>query len=186
MTPVQYAKLETPAPLLDQTGVYLPYRPSRIIFDKAGEHPTALVESVTMGSIPAPIPNYVPRLPERTVAERLLSASQLETVVYAGHAWSQTIPDRFKPNKEGVRLTLAEDGDAYRKGFFLGEARLPALSERMECHYTVPTPRLLRLCSLWEGVGRCIKVKAKVWQDMPYGTNVGHLLMMFRCSGLLK
>ena len=119
--PVEYAKLETPAPLLDQTGVYLPYRPSRITFDKAGEHPTALVESVAMGSIPAPIPDYVPNLPERTVAERLLSASQLETVVYAGHAWSQTIPGRFKPNKEGVGLTLAEDGDAYRKGFFLGD-----------------------------------------------------------------
>ncbi|MDF0491371.1 strawberry notch family protein [Sphingomonas sp. H39-1-10] len=119
--PVDYAKLDTPAPLLDQTGVYLPYRPSRIVFDKAGEHPTALVESVAMGSIPAPIPDYVPRLPERTVAERLLSASQLETVVYAGHAWSQTIPGRFKPNKEGVGLTLAEDGDAYRKGFFLGD-----------------------------------------------------------------
>lgn len=119
--PVEYAKLETPAPLLDQTGVYLPYRPSRITFDKAGDHPTALVESVAMGSIPAPIPGYVPNLPERTVAERLLSASQLETVVYAGHAWSQTIPGRFKPNKEGVGLTLAEDGDAYRKGFFLGD-----------------------------------------------------------------
>ncbi len=119
--PVGYAKLEAPAPLLDQTGVYLPYRPSRIVFDKAGEHPTALVESVAMGSIPAPIPHYVPCLPERTVAERLLSSSQLETVVYAGHAWSQTIPGRFKPNKEGVGLTLAEDGNAYRKGFFLGD-----------------------------------------------------------------
>ncbi len=119
--PVGYTKLDTPAPLLDQTGVYLPYRPSRIVFDKAGEHPTALVESVAMGSIPAPIPDYLPRLPERTVAERLLSASQLETVVYAGHAWSQTVPGRFKPNKEGVGLTLAEDGDTYRKGFFLGD-----------------------------------------------------------------
>ncbi|PBN41358.1 strawberry notch-like NTP hydrolase domain-containing protein [Sphingobium sp. D43FB] len=119
--PVDYTKLDTPAPLLDQTGVYLPYRPSRIVFAKAGEHPTALVESVAMGSIPAPIPDYVPRLPERTVAERLLSASQLETVIYAGHAWSQTIPGRFKPNKEGVGLTLAEDGDAYRTGFFLGD-----------------------------------------------------------------
>jgi len=119
--PVDYAKLDRPAPLLDQTGVYLPYRPSRIVFDKAGEHPTALVESVAMGSIPAPIPYYVPHLPERTVAERLLSASQLETVVYAGHAWSQSIPGRFKPNKEGVGLSLAEDGDVYRKGFFLGD-----------------------------------------------------------------
>ncbi|MFX5980126.1 hypothetical protein ABTE90_20000, partial [Acinetobacter baumannii] len=62
--PVDYARLEIPAPLLEQSGVYLPYRPSRIVFDKAGEHPTALVESVAMGSIPAPIPTYVPSLPE--------------------------------------------------------------------------------------------------------------------------
>lgn len=119
--PVEYSSLETPAPLLDQTGVYLPYRPSRIVFATAGEHPTALVESVAMGSIPAPIPTHMPRLPERTVAERLLSASQLETVVYAGHAWSQSLPSRFKPDKEGVGLTIAEDGAAYRKGFFLGD-----------------------------------------------------------------
>ncbi|MFL0415523.1 strawberry notch-like NTP hydrolase domain-containing protein [Sphingomonas sp. 179-A 2A2 NHS] len=119
--PVEYEKLATPAPLLEQTGVYLPYRPSRILFAKAGDHPTPLVESVAMASIPAPIPDYLPALPERTVAERLLSASQLETVVYAGHAWAQTIPGRFKPDKEGVGLVLAEDGDAYRKGFFLGD-----------------------------------------------------------------
>ncbi|KEQ53769.1 strawberry notch-like NTP hydrolase domain-containing protein [Sphingobium chlorophenolicum] len=119
--PVAYAKLETPAPLLEQSGVYLPYRPSRISFASAGEHPTPLVESVAMGSIPAPIPDYVPALPERTVAERLLSASQLETVVYAGHAWTQWIPGNFKPDKEGVGLVLAEDGQSYRKGFFLGD-----------------------------------------------------------------
>lgn len=119
--PVEYSKLDIAAPLLEQTGVYLPYRPSRISFAKAGEHPTSLVESVAMGSIPAPIPDYVPSLPERTVSERLLSASQLETVVYAGHAWTQWIPGTFKPDKEGVGLILAEDGHAYRKGFFLGD-----------------------------------------------------------------
>lgn len=119
--PVEYAKLETPAPLLEQSGVYLPYRPSRISFASAGEHPTPLVESVAMGSIPAPVPEYVPALPERTVAERLLSASQLETVVYAGHAWTQWIPGTFRPDKEGVGLVLAEDGHSYRKGFFLGD-----------------------------------------------------------------
>jgi len=119
--PVAYTVLETPAPLLDQVGVYLPYRPSRIVFETAGEHPTALVESVAMGSIAGPIPSYVPQLPERTVSERLLSASQLETVVYAGHAWSQLLPGRFKPSKEGVGLDEAEDGRAYRKGYFLGD-----------------------------------------------------------------
>ncbi|WP_084718442.1 strawberry notch-like NTP hydrolase domain-containing protein [Sphingomonas sanxanigenens] len=119
--PVGYKALETPAPLLDQVGLYLPYRPSRIAFGTAGEHPTALVESIAMGSIPAPIPDYVPRLPERTVTERLLSAAQLETVIYAGQAWSQFLPGRFEPAKEGVGLVLAEDGRAYRKGFFLGD-----------------------------------------------------------------
>ncbi|WP_019054339.1 strawberry notch-like NTP hydrolase domain-containing protein [Sphingobium xenophagum] len=119
--PVDYMSLDTPAPLLDQVGVYLPYRPSRITFDAAGEHPTALVESVAMGSIAAPIPAYIPRLPERTVSERLLSASQLETVVYAGHAWDQFLPGKFRPAKEGVGLEEANDGRAYRMGYFLGD-----------------------------------------------------------------
>jgi hypothetical protein len=121
VAPVTYQVLDTPAPLAEQTGVYLPYRPSRIVFDTAGEHPTALVESVAMGSIPAPIPTHVPALPERTVSERLLSSSQLETVVYAGHAWTQFIPGRFRPDKEGVGLVIDENGNRYRKGFFLGD-----------------------------------------------------------------
>ena len=121
VAPVTYQVLDTPAPLAEQTGVYLPYRPSRIVFDTAGEHPTALVESVAMGSIPAPIPTHVPALPERTVSERLLSSSQLETVVYAGHAWTQFIPGRFRPDKEGVGLVIDENGSRYRKGFFLGD-----------------------------------------------------------------
>ena len=119
--PVGYRTLKTPAPLLEQVGVYLPYRPSRIAFDAAGDHPTALVESVAMGSIAAPVPDYVPHLPERTVSERLLSASQLETVVYAGHAWGQFLPGRFRPAREGVGLDEAEDGRPYRKGYFLGD-----------------------------------------------------------------
>ena len=119
--PVIYKALEMPAPLLEQAGVYLAYRPSRVSFATAGEHPTALVESVAMGSIPAPIPNHIPHLPERTVAERLLSASQLETVVYAGHAWDQWISGSFRPDPEGVGLLLDENGARYRKGFFLGD-----------------------------------------------------------------
>ena len=119
--PVDYTTLATPAPLADQVGVYLPYRPSRIVFEAAGEHPTALVESVAMGSIPAPIPAHIPHLPERTVTERMLSSSQIETVIYAGHAWSQLLPGTFKPTKEGVGLALDEEGRRYRKGFFLGD-----------------------------------------------------------------
>ncbi len=119
--PVGYRTLPTPAPLADQIGCYLPYRPSRIVFDTAGDHPTALVESVAMGSIPAPIPTHIAHLPERTVAERMLSSSQLETVVYAGHAWSQLLPGTFKPAENGVGLSFDEAGSCYRKGFFLGD-----------------------------------------------------------------
>lgn len=119
--PVSYQTLFAPAPLAEQVGVYLPYRPSRIVFDTAGEHPTALVESVAMGSIPAPIPTHVPNLPERTVAERMLSSSQLETVIYAGHAWSRMLPGTFVPAPEGVGLTIDPDGHSYRSGFFLGD-----------------------------------------------------------------
>lgn len=119
--PVSYHTLASPAPLAEQVGCYLPYRPSRIVFDAAGEHPTALVESVAMGSIPAPIPTHVVHLPERTVAERMLSSSQLETVVYAGHAWSQLLPGTFNPATEGVGLAIDPEGSRYRKGFFLGD-----------------------------------------------------------------
>jgi hypothetical protein len=119
--PIAYTVLEAPAPLAEQAGVYLPYRPSRIAFGNAGEHPTALVESVAMGSIPAPRPRHVPRLPERTVSERLLSSSQLETVIYAGDAWAQMLPGCFLPAKEGVGLEVSDDGRPYRKGFYLGD-----------------------------------------------------------------
>lgn len=119
--PVAYRSLAEPAPLAEQSGCYLPYRPSRLVFEAAGEHPTPLMESVAMGSIPAPLAGYVPRLPERTVAERLLSAAQLETAIYAGSAWEQWLPGAFRPDPEGVGLLLDEAGSRYRKGFFLGD-----------------------------------------------------------------
>ena len=119
--PVDYARLDDPAPVGEPAGIYLAYRPSRIAFGSAGDHPTPLVESVAMGSIPAPVPGHVPHLPEQVVSARLLSAAQLETVVYAGHAWSQFLPGSFSPDREGVGLTLAEDGARFRTGYFLGD-----------------------------------------------------------------
>src|SRR3546814_4159305 len=57
-------------------GVYLPYRPSRIAIPCASAHPTALVESIAMGSITAPRPSYVPKLPAGVVDKRVLSDAQ--------------------------------------------------------------------------------------------------------------
>lgn len=75
--PVRFTALDIPRLLGGQAGVYLPYRPSRIDLHDARHHPTALVDSVAMGSIPAPIPHYEPRLHERIVDERRLSEAQL-------------------------------------------------------------------------------------------------------------
>src|SRR3546814_5612209 len=52
--PLDYQSLDEPAPIAEQVGHYLPYRPSRIAITGAVEHPTPLVESVAMGSITAP------------------------------------------------------------------------------------------------------------------------------------
>ncbi len=118
---VDYRVLDEPAPVGELQGVYAAYRPSRIIIDKAGEHPTHLVESAAMASIAAPRPDYVPTLPERTVDELQLSAAQLETVIYAGEAWSRDLQGSFSVDPASVALVPTEDGNRYRTGFFLGD-----------------------------------------------------------------
>ena len=119
--PVAYQVLDEPAPMGEQRGVYADYRPSRLILPEAGEHPTHLVESAAMASIAAPRPNYVPNLPERTVTARLLSAAQLETVIYAGEAWSRDLHGRFSHPAGEVALKEDPEGPLYRTGFFLGD-----------------------------------------------------------------
>ena len=118
---LDYASLDDPAPVPEQAGIYLPYRPSRITIDGAPVHPTPLVESVAMGSVAAPIPSAHPRLPTGWRESRLLSEAQLETLVYACEAFSHDLPGRFRATQEGTSLEQAEDGVRYRQGFFLGD-----------------------------------------------------------------
>jgi hypothetical protein len=120
--PLVYHKLEQPAPVADQAGIYLPYRPSRVAIPGASPHPTPLVESVAMGSIAAPRPDHEPLLPAGLLEEGLLSEAQLETLIYAGSAFERDLPGRFVPAEEGCDLQAAgEDGAAYRCGYFLGD-----------------------------------------------------------------
>ena len=119
--PVAYKVLAEPAAMGEQRGVYADYRPSRVVIAEAGEHPTHLVESAAMASIAAPKPGYVPSLPERTVTARLLSAAQLETVIYAGEAWSRDLHGRFTHPAGEVGLKEDPEGQLYRTGFFLGD-----------------------------------------------------------------
>ncbi|WP_443027608.1 strawberry notch-like NTP hydrolase domain-containing protein [Sphingomonas sp. LR55] len=110
-----------PLPTGESVGVYLPYRPSRIAIGCASAHPTALVESIAMGSITAPRPTYVPTLPHAVVDAKTLSDAQLETLIYAGDAFERDIPGLFKPVEEGLSIAPSEDGRPYRTGFFLGD-----------------------------------------------------------------
>ncbi|VVT01097.1 strawberry notch-like NTP hydrolase domain-containing protein [Erythrobacter sp. EC-HK427] len=116
-----YSVLAEPAPVPEQTGIYLPYRPSRIAFEAAPVHPTPLVESVAMGSVAAPQPDVTPRLPANWQADGLLSEAQCETLVYAAQAFARDLPGLFKVSQEGTSLELSEDGHTYRQGFFLGD-----------------------------------------------------------------
>lgn len=118
---LNYSVLAEPAPVPEQTGIYLAYRPSRIAFENAPVHPTPLVESVAMGSVAAPQPDVRPRLPAGWQADGLLSEAQCETLVYAAQAFARDLPGQFKVSQEGTSLELSEDGHFYRQGFFLGD-----------------------------------------------------------------
>jgi hypothetical protein len=119
--PCTYTALDAPAPIAEQVGHYLPYRPSRIVIPGAVEHPTPLVESVAMGSITAPIPTEVPHLPAGAVSKWLLSAAQAETLIYAVTAHARDLPGSFVPQDKGCSLAPSPDGAAYRMGYFLGD-----------------------------------------------------------------
>ena len=119
--PCTYTALDAPAPIAEQVGHYLPYRPSRIVIPGAVEHPTPLVESVAMGSITAPIPTEVPHLPAGAVSKGLLSAAQAETLIYAVTAHARDLPGSFVPQDKGCSLAPSPDGTAYRMGYFLGD-----------------------------------------------------------------
>ncbi len=119
--PVAFSALEVPAATPEQVGHYLPYRASRIAIAGAAEHPTPLVESVAMGSITAPVPTEVPKLPCHVVANGMLSAAQIETLIYAVNAHARDLPGRFEPEDKGCILKPSAEGNAYRMGYFLGD-----------------------------------------------------------------
>jgi hypothetical protein len=118
---ITYSKLTKPNYSADQAGIYLNYQPTRIAIDRAGRHPTQLVESIAMGSIAAPIPNYVPKLPGEIVTKRVLSAAQLETLIYAGEAHSRFLPGSYTLSDDKANLISSPHGETYRQGYFIGD-----------------------------------------------------------------
>ena len=108
-----------------QDTVYEAYDLQSIRIEGAAEHPTALVQSAAMASVPPPAPTYRPLLPKTLVADGLLSAPQLESVIYAGNAHETHLKGWFKRGEIEGQLMAASEGDngafRLRKGWFLGD-----------------------------------------------------------------
>jgi predicted RNA methylase len=79
------------------------YAPRKVKIAGAKAHPSPLVESAAMASIPPPDATYVPKLPKGALEGGAPSLAQVETVVYAGQAHQQF------------------NGDGSRRGFFVGD-----------------------------------------------------------------
>jgi hypothetical protein len=78
-----------------------------------------------MASVPPPLPTYQPLLPTALTRDGVLSAPQLESVIYAGHAHASHLKGWFKPSEIAGQLVAAAETDEgafrLRKGWFLGD-----------------------------------------------------------------
>jgi len=83
--------------------VFANYAPQRLTVQGSRPHPGKLVQSAAMSAVQPPAPSYAPLLPKGLIEEGLLSIAQIEAVVYAGQAHSETLPN------------------GSRKGFFIGD-----------------------------------------------------------------
>jgi hypothetical protein len=102
--PLAYTVRDTIADAEQAIGVYVAYRPQRLVFDDAADHPTQLVESAAMASVALPAPSYVPQLPANVIRDRVLSRAQLETLVHALDATSSDLPGRYRVPERGLEL----------------------------------------------------------------------------------
>lgn len=106
-------------------GLYQAHALARIVLPRSRPHPSPLVESGPMASVPPPAPTYRPVLPPAVQEEGRISDAQIETVIYAGEAHAGLLPGRWRTGQTPHELVLARDDDEgavqFRRGFFLGD-----------------------------------------------------------------
>jgi len=93
------------------TGPYEPWRAGTVPIPGAVAHPTPLVQSAAMAAVPHPTPSYRPLLPERVVADGLLSDAQLESVVLAGQAHEGHLAASYRIGSGWETVQRCGDGD---------------------------------------------------------------------------
>jgi predicted RNA methylase len=105
--------------------VYEPYSLRSIAIPGAKPHPTQLVQSAAMSSVPPPKPSYRPLLPAGAVEKGLLSDAQLESVIYAGEAHGAHLSGWWTVDETCDVVSAAAEGAEgavqFRRGWFLGD-----------------------------------------------------------------
>ena len=105
--------------------LYQEYQTQSITIDQAKKHPTTLVQSAAMATVKPPVPTYQPLLPIDLVTKGILSAPQLESIIYAGEAHSQKLSRHFivEDSQEKVKVTNPDNPKAiqFRRGWLLGD-----------------------------------------------------------------
>ena len=105
-------------------GLYEPYEPQTIVIPGAMPHPSPLVQSAAMASICGPKPSYRPHLYPDLVTGGVLSAAQIESVIYAGEAHAQQLKGHFKVTEQHTAIRVAETEEGavrFRRGWYLGD-----------------------------------------------------------------
>ena len=103
------------APDTNASGPYEPWWPLTIRVPGARPHPTPLVQSGAMAAVSHPPPSYRPMLPERVLADGLLSDAQLESVVLAGQAHEGRLAALYRIGEGWETVERVDDDNADRE-----------------------------------------------------------------------